>query len=113
MQFSLAAPGAALSPPRQRARLPRLEKVRRDWTSPSVYEPVEAVLEGGEWIFDRVTDGTWTARMPGRAPVKGSLRSMSACRTYVNSGRAAADLNRAQSHDRGEHETRDRKCPKC
>jgi hypothetical protein len=36
------------------------------------------------------------------------------CRAYVANGGAQADLERIQSHQRGEHEAeRDKGCPKC
>ena len=114
MGFMVADPGTAFPRQTPKPRLPRLVNVERDWTSPGAYEPVRARLEGAEWAFERTADGKWGARtLPDRAEAKAGLRSMSACRGYVNSGRAAADLERPAAHDRGEHETKDRKCPKC
>lgn len=115
MTFTMAAPGAIFPPSPRQPKLPRLGKVWRGWTSPSVYEPVKAVTADSEWLFERSEDGTWAAgHLPTETVVKVGFRSLRACRAYVADGGAQADLARIQAHDRGEHEPeRDKSCQKC
>ncbi len=106
MTFTVATPGAVLPPARKpKARLAPLGKFRKDWTSPGVSEVVEAVTADGEWMFERSDDGTWEAgHLPTKTVVKSRLGSLSACRTYAGSGKAAADLKRikAEAATKGE-----------
>jgi hypothetical protein len=71
----------------------------------------------GIWAFDREDEpGTpWTVTsLPARIVVTTYMPSLRACRVYVANGGAAADLERIEAHERGEHKAeRDTSCVKC
>jgi hypothetical protein len=96
-RFTLAAPGTPPPPAATPAKSPLapLGGFRRDWTSPAVYEVVEATTADGLWVFVRVGEETWNVlRLPEKTVVKAGLRSQTACRRYVGAGKAQADLDR-------------------
>ena len=98
--FTMAAPGEIFPRPSAQPDVPPapLWKTRRDWTSLSVYEVVEAVTTDGEWMCELADDGTWTVgHLPTKTVVKPRLRSRGASRAYVASGKARADLDRIQA----------------
>ena len=99
MKFAVAPHGAPLpKPPARQPRLAPLGKKWRGYTAPSTYELVRALTADGEWLFERFADGTWgVGHVPTQTEVKGSLRSPTACRAYVGSGKARADLERIQA----------------
>jgi hypothetical protein len=69
-----------------------------------VFEPVKAVTADGAWLFVRAEDGTWAAgHLPTETEVRGPLRSLAACRAYVGSGEAWADLEVLLAHKQGGH----------
>lgn len=101
MSFAIIDPGTVPPPPPVRPRLPRPGRVRRGWTSPGVYEPVEEVTEDGEWALRRSGDGTWAAvHQPNETVVKAGLRSRGACRAYTGSVKAREDLERMQAESK-------------
>lgn len=104
MTFTIIEPGTVIDPPAPaQTSLPRLGKVWRAYTSPSCYEPVKAVTEDGQWLFERAQDGTWDAgHLPTETVVKAGLRTLRACRVYAGSGKAAADLGRIKAAVKGE-----------
>lgn len=71
----------------------------------------------GEWLMERSEDErtTWlVAHLPERVIVADCLGSLGACRAYVASGQAQADLELTRAHERGEHENeRDTSCARC
>jgi hypothetical protein len=69
----------------------------------------------GEWAFEMTADGSWrVGHVQTETVVKAGPRTLRACRVHVGSGKAAADLEQAQAHERGEHETAtDKACPGC
>lgn len=114
MTFTVA-PCRAPRPVAQKPSLAAIGKRWKGYASPGVYEVIKAVTADGQWLFERAQDGTWNAgHLPSETVVKAGLRSLRACRVYAGSGKATADLERIQSHERGEHEAeRNTSCPKC
>lgn len=105
MRFTVAPPGAVLSPPAPvpQPRLAPLGKRWKAYTGPGVYEVVRAVTADGEWLFQRFADGTWAAgHLPTETQVKDRLRSLEACRAYAGSGEAKQDLERLQAEGKGD-----------
>jgi hypothetical protein len=97
VKFSVVPPGTVLPPSPPKPESPRL-KIRRGWISPSVYGPVRAVTTDGLWLFLRGEDGTWMGgHLPTCTEVKDGLKSPAACRSYVASGKAQADLERIRA----------------
>jgi hypothetical protein len=85
--------GAPLKSPG--SQLPPLGKTWREETSHGTWEAVQAVTADGEWLFER-EGRTWSVgHLPTRTVVKTGLRSVRACRVYVGSGQARADLEKA------------------
>lgn len=85
--------GAPLKSPA--SQLPALGKIWRNQIRPGTWEAVKAITSDGEWLFER-NGRTWSAgHYPTRTALKTRLRSLRACRAYVGSGEARADLERA------------------
>jgi hypothetical protein len=100
MAFTVLPRGTAHpAPPVEPVKLPRLGKVWREETRPGCWETVQAATEDGEWLFER-QGSTWAAgHLPSKTALKNRLGSLRACRLYVGSGDALADLERIQAHD--------------
>lgn len=120
MGFTMASPAeftalTAPGPARSRNLLPPLGKTWKGYTSPGVYERVKAVTADGEWLFARAADGTWSAgHLPTKTELKAGLRDLAAARRYAGTGKARADLERVQAHQRGDHENEESaSCPRC
>jgi hypothetical protein len=85
--------GAPLKSPT--SQLPALGKIWRNQIRPGTWEAVQAITGDGEWLFER-HGRTWSAgHYPTRTALKTGLRSLRACRAYVGTGEARADLERA------------------
>lgn len=104
MTFTMDPP-AALAAPALKPKglvLAPLGKPWKDYTAPGVYEVVKAVTRDGEWLFERAADGTWkVGHLPTETVVRTGRRSLRACRVYVGSGKARADLDRLLSEEKG------------
>ena len=106
--FTLAPRGAAFPAP---VREPKpagplasapIGKSKRDYTASGSYEIVRAMTADGQWLFEMAEDGTWSVgHVPTETVVKTGPRTLRACRVYVGSGKAAAELKRIQDKENG------------
>jgi hypothetical protein len=79
------------APPAQPARL---GKIWKDYITPGVYEPVQAVTADGEWLIERMEDATWfVGHLPTQTEVKGQFKSLRAARVYIARGDARTDYD--------------------
>lgn len=105
MSFTVAPPGAVLSPPPPASARPGLAPLGKFWrtqTRPGRWEVSKAVTADGEWLFELADGGTWSAgHLPTETVVKTGLRTLRACRRYAGDGRAAAELERIRSGTAG------------
>lgn len=104
MRFSVAPPGTLTPPSPATPRLPAaapLGRFRKERTEAGVYEIVWAETAGRQWVFDRLGPDDWaTGHLPSGTETRRGLRSLMACRVYVASGKAQADLERIQARGR-------------